>query len=34
LFKTEASFKKLQTNFIAPDGSEHKLEILGDGQHS
>jgi hypothetical protein len=32
LFKTEASFKKLQTNFIAPDGSEHKLEILGDGQ--
>src|SRR6516165_9570840 len=32
LFKTETPFAKMQENFLAPDGSKHKLEILGDGQ--
>jgi Bifunctional DNA primase/polymerase, N-terminal len=32
LFRTEVPFAKLQEKFIAPDGSKHKLEILGDGQ--
>jgi RecA-family ATPase len=32
LFKTDTPFKKLLEEFIAPDGSKHKIEILGDGQ--
>src|SRR5262249_58026088 len=32
LFKTEVPFAKMLENFIAPDGSEHKIEILCDGQ--
>jgi hypothetical protein len=33
LLRTDETFKKLEVvNFIAGDGSEHKIEILGDGQ--
>jgi hypothetical protein len=33
LFRTDAPFKKLSVNLIAPDGSEgQKLELLADGQ--
>src|SRR5262245_20927516 len=32
LFKTTAPFAKLKEEFIAPDGSKHKIEILCDGQ--
>jgi AAA domain-containing protein/bifunctional DNA primase/polymerase-like protein len=30
--RTDEPFKKLYRKFRAPDGSEHKLEMLGDGQ--
>src|SRR5262249_25413860 len=32
LFKTKTPFEKLTEEFIAPDGSKHKIEILCDGQ--
>jgi hypothetical protein len=32
LFQTDAPFPKITANLIAPDGSEHKIEILGNGQ--
>jgi hypothetical protein len=32
LFRTEAPFAKMFEIFTAPDGSKHKIEILGDGQ--
>jgi AAA domain len=32
LFRTNAPFSKLQQKLTAPDGSSHKIEILGDGQ--
>jgi hypothetical protein len=32
LFQTDKPFKKLQRIFTAPDGTSHKIEILGDGQ--
>ena len=32
LLRTDKPFKKLVRKFIAPDGSKHKIEILGDGQ--
>ena len=31
-FRTDTPFKKLATQFIAPNGLVHKVEILGDGQ--
>src|SRR5712692_6109791 len=30
--RTDAPFKKIASVLIAPDGGEHKIEILGDGQ--
>ena len=32
LLRTDEAFKKIVGLFTAPDGSEHKIEILGDGQ--
>jgi len=32
LSRTDQPFKKLIRKFVAPDGSKHKIEILGDGQ--
>jgi hypothetical protein len=32
LLRTNEPFKKIVGLFTAPDGSEHKIEILGDGQ--
>jgi hypothetical protein len=32
LLRTDDSFKKIVQLFTAPDGSEHKIELLGDGQ--
>jgi hypothetical protein len=32
LFQTDTPFPKITANLIAPDGSEHKIEILGNGQ--
>jgi RecA-family ATPase len=32
LLRTDNPFTKLARKFIAPDGSKHKIEILGDGQ--
>jgi hypothetical protein len=32
LLRTDKPFKKVVRKFIAPDGSKHKIEILGDGQ--
>ncbi len=32
LLRTDEPFKKIVGLFTAPDGSEHKIEILGDGQ--
>ena len=32
LFRTDEPFKKLSRSFTAPDGSMHKIEVLGDGQ--
>jgi hypothetical protein len=32
LFRTAAPFAKLQALFTAPDGSDHKIRILGNGQ--
>jgi hypothetical protein len=32
LLRTEAPFKKIVANLIGPDGSEQKIELLGDGQ--
>ena len=32
LFKTTTPFKKITVNLTAPDGTEQKLECLGDGQ--
>ena len=31
-FRTEQPFKKIRVDFKAPDGSDHHIEILGDGQ--
>lgn len=31
-FRTDAPFKKVATQFVAPNGQVHKVEILGDGQ--
>ena len=31
-FRTDTPFKKMATQFIAPNGLLHKVEILGDGQ--
>ena len=31
-FRTDAPFAKILRNLIAPDGSEHKLELLASGQ--
>ena len=31
-FRTDAPFKKIATQFKAPNGQVHKVEILGDGQ--
>ena len=31
-FRTDTPFKKMATQFIAPSGLVHKVEILGDGQ--
>jgi hypothetical protein len=32
LFRTTKPFKKMREDFIAPDGTEHKIEFLCDGQ--
>jgi RecA-family ATPase len=32
LFRTSQPFPKVVSKFVAPDGSEHKIEILGSGQ--
>jgi hypothetical protein len=32
LFRTSTPFKKMARKFIAPDGTKHKIEFLGDGQ--
>jgi putative DNA primase/helicase len=32
LLRTDAPFKKITTQFIAPSDIEHKIELLGDGQ--
>jgi hypothetical protein len=32
LLRTDAPFKKITGNVIAPDGSDQKIELLGDGQ--
>jgi AAA domain/Bifunctional DNA primase/polymerase, N-terminal len=32
LLRTDQPFEKIVRKFIAPDGSEHKIEILSDGQ--
>jgi hypothetical protein len=32
LLRTDAPFKKIVGNVIAPDGSQQKIELLGDGQ--
>ncbi len=32
LLRTDQPFKKIKRVFTAPNGSEHKIEILGDGQ--
>jgi hypothetical protein len=32
VFQTPEPFKKIQRKFRAPDGTIHKIEILGDGQ--
>ncbi|WP_292391212.1 PriCT-2 domain-containing protein [Mesorhizobium sp.] len=33
VYRTEAPFKKLKSDtWVSPDGNEHKVEILGDGQ--
>jgi hypothetical protein len=32
LFRTDQPFEKMVRRLVAPDGSEHKIEILGDGQ--
>ena len=31
-FRTGTPFPKMAAKFVAPDGSKHKIEILGDGQ--
>ena len=31
-FRTDAPFKKIATQFKDPNGQEHKVEVLGDGQ--
>ena len=30
--RTDEPFKKLVRNFVAPNGKQHKIEVLGDGQ--
>src|SRR5262245_57269113 len=32
LFRTATPFAKVVANFVAPDGSRHKLEVPGEGQ--
>ena len=32
LLRTDEPFKKIVRLFVAPDGSEHKIEVLADGQ--
>jgi hypothetical protein len=32
LFKTNQPFTKIRADFVAPDGSKHAIEVLGDGQ--
>ena len=32
LFRTSAPFPKIVAKFVAPNGSKHKIEFLGDGQ--
>jgi AAA domain/Bifunctional DNA primase/polymerase, N-terminal len=32
LFRTDRPFSKMAVYFLAPDKSEHKIEVLGDGQ--
>ncbi len=32
LFQTPVPFKKIRADFVAPNGSEHHIEVLGDGQ--
>jgi hypothetical protein len=32
LFRTAQPFSKIRVNFVAPNGSRHHIEVLGDGQ--
>ena len=32
LFRTSTPFPKIVAKFVAPNGSKHKIEFLGDGQ--